>query len=167
MSEEATNFEPVRVEDHMGLLTACVLKFVRGMPVEDSELYSVGCVALMEAAKTFDPSKSKFCTWATRIINQRIIDEIKRNSRLKESASEDLELLPDEDRSAPPLHLVPDLIKGDEDEKRMVVGHYLEGKSLSQLGREFGFSKEWIRKKIQFAVSKMRSDNLALLEKYL
>ena len=167
MSEESPNFEPVRVEDHMGLLSACVLRFVKGMPVEDSELYSVGCMALMEAARTFDPSRSKFTTWATRLINQRIIDEIKRNARIKESASADLERMPEEDRSTPPLHLIPDLVKGDEDDKRMVVGHYLEGKSLSQLGREFGFSKEWIRKKIQFAVSKMRSDNMALLEKYL
>lgn len=156
----------IRAEDHIGLLSSCVLRFVKEGPVQDSDLYSVGCLALMEAVETFDPSKAKFCTWATRIINQRIIDEIKRNARIRESCS-DLSLHPDEESEPLPVHLLPDLLDGDGDEECMVVGHYLEGKSLSELGREFGFSKEWIRKKIQSAVSKIRRDNLALLEAYL
>lgn len=156
----------IRVEEYVGLLSSCVLKFVKDGPVQDSDLYSVGCLALMEAARTFDPSKAKFCTWATRIINQRIIDEIKRIARVRETCS-DLSLHPDEESEQLPLHLLPDLLDGDGDDERMVVGHYLEGKSLSELGREFGFSKEWVRKKIQSAVSKIRRDNLVLLEAYL
>lgn len=156
----------IRVEEYIGLLSSCVLKFVKDGPLQDSDLYSVGCLALMEAARTFDPSRSKFCTWATRIINQRIIDEIKRSARVREACS-DLSLHPDEESEQLPLHLLPDLLDGDVADECMVVGHYLEGKSLSELGREFGFSKEWVRKKIQSAVSKIRRDNLALLEAYL
>jgi RNA polymerase sigma factor (sigma-70 family) len=159
--------EPVRIEDHIGLLRSCVLKFVRSGPVEDSEFYSVGCLALVEAARTFDPSRSKFCTWATRIVTQRLVDEFHRNARLKESPSPDLDARPEEHRESLPLHLLPVLVGGEGDDRSMVVGHYLEGKSLSDLGREFGYSKEWIRKKIQSAVLKMRRENLSILEAYL
>lgn len=158
--------EPVRVEDHLGLLRACVLKFIKCGAVEDSELYSAGCVALMEAARTFDPSRAKFCTWATRIINQRILDEIKRSGRIQESCS-DLSLHPDDESESLPIHLLPELLDGEGDDERMVAGHYLEGRSLSDLGREFGFSKEWVRKKIKSAVSKIRRENLGILEAYL
>jgi RNA polymerase sigma factor (sigma-70 family) len=167
MAENPLSAGPIRIEDHMGLLCSCVLKFVRSGPVEDSELYSVGCLALMEAARTFDPSRSKFCTWATRIIMQRLVDEFHRNSRSKESCSPDLDSRPEEDRESFPLHLLPEILGDECDERSMVVGHYLEGKSLSDLGREFGYSKEWIRKKIRSAVSKMRRDNRALLGAYL
>jgi RNA polymerase sigma factor (sigma-70 family) len=121
----------------------------------------------MEAARTFDPSKSKFCTWATRLVMQRLVDEFHRNARLKESSSPDLDSRPEEVHESLPLHLLPDILGEEGDDRSMVIGHYIEGKSLSDLGREFGYSKEWIRKKIQSAVSKMRRDNFAILEAYL
>jgi RNA polymerase sigma factor (sigma-70 family) len=167
MADKPARENPIRIEDHMGLLRSCVLKFVKSGPVEDSELYSVGCLALVEASRTFDPSKSKFSTWATLIVTQRLVDELRRGSRIKESPSTDLDSRPEEDRESLPLHLLPDLLGGEGDERSMVVGHYLEGRSLSDLGREFGYSKEWIRKKIQSAVSKMRRENLAVLDAYL
>jgi RNA polymerase sigma factor (sigma-70 family) len=167
MADFRTSDESIRIEDHMGLVYSCVLKFVKNGPVEDSELYSVGCLALLEASRTFDPSKSKFCTWATRIVMQRLVDEFRRSGRLKESPSADLDARPEENRKALPLHLLSDLLGDEGDDRSMVVGHYLEGRSLSDLGREFGYSKEWIRKKIQSAVSKIRRENLSLLEAYL
>lgn len=166
MTEKSQPTERIRVEDYIGLLTSCVMKFVRRGSVQDSELYSVGCLALMEAAETFNASKSTFCTWATRVINHRILDQIKRNSRIRESCS-DLSLHPEDDSERLPLHLIPGLLDGGGDDERMVSGHYLDGKSLSELGAEFGLSKEWVRQKIQSAVSRIRRDNIVILEAYL
>lgn len=166
MTEAGHQAERIRVEEYIGLMSSCVLRFVKDGPVQDSELYSVGCLALIEAARTFDPSRAKFCTWATRIINQRIIDELKRGARVRESCS-DLSLHPEEETERLPVHLVPRLLEGSDVGERMVVRHYLDGKSLSEIGREFGFSKEWVRKKIQSAVSKIRRDNIHLLGAYL
>lgn len=162
----------VAVEDHLGLLKSCVLKFVRKGRVEDSELYSVGCVALVEAARTFDPSKAKFCTWATRIIRQRIIDEIKRTRRIQEDPTSEMSSLASDDEDGPPVHLLDDIMKNSKgcigkDDAKMLLGHYLDGRSLSDLGREFGLSKEWVRKKMQTAVSKIRVKNRELMENYL
>lgn len=162
----------VAVEDHLGLLKACVLKFVRKGRVEDSELYSVGCLALVEAARTFDPSKAKFCTWATRIIRQRIIDEIKRSRRIQEDSSSEMSALASDQEDGPPVHLLERIMKNSKgcigkDDTKMLLGHYLDGRSLSDLGKEFGLSKEWVRKKLQVAVSKIRVKNRELMENYL
>jgi RNA polymerase sigma factor (sigma-70 family) len=167
MAKKSISENSVKIEDYMGLLYSCVLKFVKKGPVEDSELYSVGCLALLDAAKTFDSSKSKFSTWATRIIMQRLIDEFHKSSKTKESCSSDLDDLPKKDSETMPLHLLSDLLGAEHDDRSMVMGYYLEGKSLSDLGREFGYSKEWIRKKIQSAILKIRRDNFSILEAYL
>lgn len=171
-SSETTSAAVVRVEDHLGLLKASVLKFVRKGKVEDSELYSVGCLALMEAARTFDPSKAKFCTWATRLIRQRIIDEIKRTRRSREDSSCELASVPEAKKDSVPVHLLPEILESSaecvgKDDTRMLLGHYLEGRSLSDLGREFGYSKEWIRRKMQSAMSTIRLKNKNTLENYL
>lgn len=166
MAEKTHVAEKIRVEDYIGLLSSCVLRFVKNGPVQDSELYSVGCIALMEAAETFDPSKAKFCTWATRLINQRILDEIKRNKRVKESSCAEIESFPEEFDEVAPTHIIPKLLEGEEEDGLILVGRYMEGKSLSELGKEFGFSKEWMRKRINHAVSRIRRKNRSLLESH-
>jgi RNA polymerase sigma factor (sigma-70 family) len=164
--------QSVVVEEHLGLLKACVLKFVRKGDVEDSDLYSVGCLALVEAAKTFDPSKSKFCTWATRIIRQRIIDEIKRSRRVQEGYSCELASFAEKRKEERvPVHLLSGILADSseyicKDDAKMLVGHYMDGRSLSELGREYGYSKEWIRQRMQSAMSKIRVKNKKVLEDY-
>ena len=161
--------QTVRVEDHLGLVSSIVLKFIRKGEVEDSELYSVGCLALVEAARTHDPSKSKFCTWAYRVVRNRIIDEVKKSGRTKERSACDLSLFADERESPMPVHMLPQML-GDtkvDDSTKMLVGHYIDGKSLAEIGRELGFSREWVRKKVQSAISRIRSKNRHILENYI
>lgn len=160
--------ETVRVEDHLGLVSSIALKFVRKGDVEDSELYSIGCLALVEAAKTHDPSKSKFCTWAYRVVRNRIIDEVKKSGRQRESSPGDLSSFADEREPAMPVHMIPEILRGEKDEStRMLVEHYLDGKSLAEIGREFGLSREWVRKKVQSAISRIRSKNRHMLENHI
>lgn len=153
----------------MGIVWSLAKKFVRRGSVEDSEIYSAGCLALVEAAKTFDPSRSKFCTWAWQVVRNRMLDEIKRNSRSKEKSSPDLASAPDEREKPLPVHMLPEILSNfggreNQEDTKMLLGYYLEGKSLSELGREFGFSKEWIRKRMQATVCKIREKNRHVLE---
>lgn len=158
----------VRVEDHLGLVCSIVLKFVRKGKVEDSELYSVGCLALMEAARTFDPSKGKFATWAYLIVRQGVIDELKKNGRSRESSSCELEKVADARRSTSTAQVVPGIVvracEDGGDDNKMLLSHYLDGKSLSEIGREFGFSKEWVRKRIQAAALRIRERDRHIVE---
>lgn len=162
-----STFPSIRIEDHLGLVRAVVCKFHRGRFVEDSELFSVGCLALVEAQRTFDPTKSKFCTWATRLIQQRVIDEHRKKK--KESPVDDtceMRDIPEQKQEQLPVHLLSHILEGETpaEDRRMLVGHYLEGKSLAELGREFGISKEWVRKKISLALSSIRRKNRCVLE---
>ncbi len=160
--------EPIRVEDHLGLVRSLVLKFIRKGDVEDSELYSIGCLALVEATKTYDPSKSKFATWAWRVVRNRLLDEVKKSGRSRESASCDLATFADDRSAAMPVHMLSDFLgslKGDRDAK-MLVDHYLEGRSLSDIGSQVGFSKEWVRKKLQATILRIRAKNRHILENH-
>lgn len=167
LSQECT----VRVEDHLGLVCSIVLKFIRRGKVEDSELYSVGCLALMEAARTFDPSKGKFATWAHLIVRQGVIDELKKNGRSRENSSCELSKVAEERSPSSPVHFIDDIIvrasEDGGDDNKMLLAHYLEGKSLSELGREFGFSKEWVRKRIRSAASKIRERDRHIVENHI
>lgn len=170
-SKDKTHNESVRVEDHLGLVRSVVYKYCRSGRLEDSELYSVGCLALVEAANTFDSTKSKFCTWATRLIRQSVVDEIRKSARSREKT----------DDSAPEpaagssddlhLELVMDMVAGKEsdsdqerDGKEVLRGYFLEQKSLSELGRELNLSKEGVRKRMNSALSMVRRKNHSVLE---
>ncbi|MFO0979690.1 MAG: sigma-70 family RNA polymerase sigma factor [Planctomycetaceae bacterium] len=70
MSEPAVNWE-----DHKGLASRGlrIAKWMEGCDkVEDTEAYSHAMLALFEAAKTYDPEKSSFSTWASRQVYWRL-----------------------------------------------------------------------------------------------
>lgn len=171
MSDERKDSGGVKVEDHLGLVRAVVYKFCRKGRLEDSELYSVGCVALVEAARSFDPSRSKFCTWATRLIRQRVLDEVRKSYR-ERARSSDAGVDNLVDGSARSLaHMIPQILgssegdsKADSAGKAVLRRYYLDEMSLSELGRELGISKEGVRKRLNSAISMVRKKNSLLLE---
>lgn len=176
----AKNIECSRAEDNLGLVRAVVSKFFRGSGMEDSELYSAGCVGLVEAARTFDPCKSKFSTWATRIITQHVINEIRRGRN--EHRSVPLSSLDDDQAEAcledrrtdgPPSHLVGMLTKSDNSEtksesenRRILLDVFLGERSFADIGRELGISREAVRKKTQKAIDRIRIRNAGVLGEY-
>jgi RNA polymerase sigma factor (sigma-70 family) len=163
--------EAVRVEDHLGLVRAVVCKFYRKGRVEDSELYSVGCIALMKAAASFDPTKSQFSTWAIRLISQRVIDEIYRVSKEQPVADTDHVAKAVSPEARQPVHMVSSIVESRDSDspselegKRVVREYYLNGRSLSDLGRELGMSKEGVRKRVNSAIVALRNKNRRFLE---
>jgi len=157
---------PVKVEEHLGLIKSVVRKFHKGPDIEDSELYSVGCIALVEAARTFDPSRSKFSTWATRLVRQKVLDEVRHSKKQTPVFRDDLCEFESPETERLPVELASSFCSADPDEdasdrksRLMLIGHCMEGKTLSELGREFGVSKECVRKRVLLAAEKIRIKN--------
>lgn len=159
------------LEEHLGLVRSVVLKYHRKGRLEDSELYSVGCLALVEAARDFDPSRSRFSTWATRVVRQRVVDEVRRVAKDRERGSANDAPEAEAPAAGMPVHLVESILalrksdsRGHAKDKRVLRGYFLEGRTLSEIGRALGMSKEGARKRINSAISRIRTANRELLE---
>lgn len=72
------------LEDHLGLVRSIVSKFDKYNPM-DSELFGIGCLALVEAQKSYIPERGAFSTWATKLIKQSIFDNFRKlNKKCKD-----------------------------------------------------------------------------------
>lgn len=166
-------------EKNLGLLKSIVSKFVKHQ-IEDSDLYSIGCMALLKAIRTFDPSKSSFSTWATRIIRNSIITQLRKNKKDQvivfssiEEKEKDEKLI-DQQKEEVPFKLIKDLIKIDNSDskteaenKKILIDHYLEGKSLSEIGKQFGITKERVRQRAKEGIAKIRIKNKKILKEFV
>lgn len=160
------------VEDNLGLARAVAAKFVRIGRIEDSELYSVACLELVRAAETFDPSKSKFSTWATKMMTNGILSELRKNKRRA-----DLRCMPDlddlhiqkhstGDREILPVHLAESIVCGNSDHSKILSRHYLDGESLAEIGRSLGISREAARKRLAKAILFTRKKHEAIIAEH-
>lgn len=167
------------VEANLGLARAVASRFCRRGRIEDSEAYSIACLALVNAAETFDSSKAKFSTWATRIITQRIISELRRSRKRQVEVSfssldhKVADVVESESESKPPDFLVDVLTKPDpidsvlESENKQILRlHFIERKSLSEIGKQFGMTKENVRLRTLKAISLIRLRNKEVLDQY-
>lgn len=166
------------VTSNLGLIKSLVSKFIKDKSkIEDSDLYSVACIAIVEASKTFDPSKAKFSTWATRHMKQAVLDQIRKNKRNNSylvmlgdlEQKEQEEVLSEELRKVP-YHLLELArptdtdAKNTKESKKMLLMYYLEEKSLSEIGEFFGYTKEGVRKKISKVLSEIKEKNKNILD---
>jgi RNA polymerase sigma factor (sigma-70 family) len=171
--------DPVLVEKNIGLLRAVVSKFSKFPKIEDSDFYSIACLALVQAAASFDPSKSKFSTWATKIMTQKIIEQIRRNKKQNPVHLSSLEpgeqdsCLIDKKESTFPVHLLSLIAPNNSDtkiekeSKSIISMHYLDGKSWSEIGRSLGMTREGVRQRAIKMIDSIRDSNFELLKDYL
>lgn len=158
-------------EDHIGLVKSIVSSFDKSCPLQDSEFFPVACIGLIKAISTFDPTKSKFSYWATKIIRNSIICEIKKRNPLPVG---DMDEHPSESFCESPLDLISLLTNdcGNEtplelENKRMLVRHYLEGVPMAEIAREVGFTRERIRQKVNKAIQSIRMRHVDVLDNHL
>jgi len=74
----------IKAEDHLGLVTLIAKPYAAGRKCSlmDSEVFSDGCLGLMNAIEAFDESLGwQFSTFATKCIRTAIHDGIKRRRR--------------------------------------------------------------------------------------
>lgn len=80
------NYEQL-VNENLGLVHSCCHRF-KSSEIEYDELYSVGCIGLVKAAKRFDESKGfKFSTYAVPVILGEIKQFFRDNNSVKLSRS--------------------------------------------------------------------------------
>jgi RNA polymerase sigma factor (sigma-70 family) len=132
----------------------------------------------MKAAATFDPSVAKFSTWATRIIRQHIINEIRKRRQdtvpLSSLDYDEAERVLVDYREDFPLHLAGLLVdpdpsdsKAEAENKRMLAMHHLDGQSLSDIGRKVGLSKERVRQRLANAIQSIRLKKREEIKEYM
>lgn len=143
---------------------------------EDSELFPVACMGLMKAIASFDSSRSKFSYWATKIIRNFMIRELRKNSSGPIPISRidfDWEKNLVADCYDMPLDLVPALTEdSDEDtpseleNKHMMLRHFLEGVPMAEIARELGFTREGVRQKVKKAIESIRKKHGDMLDNH-
>jgi DNA-directed RNA polymerase specialized sigma subunit len=161
-------------EDHIGLLKSIVSSFDKSCNPVDSEFFPIACIGMIKAISTFDSSKSKFSYWATKIINNSILQEIRKTKPLpKPLPNSNLDDLPLDSQNSP-LDLIPLLTNdcGNEthlelENKRMLVRHYLDGVSMAEIAREVGLTRERIRQKVNKAIEFIRKKHAKILDNHL
>ena len=138
-----------------------------------AELVSDGYVALMRAVERFDFSRGyKFSTYASWvIINSTVRDSARdhRRDRLRTGTEAMLEAAPDHRNNDCPCEMEQErcrdairrmLVRLNDRERKIIVSRFgLEGtcqKTLSQLGKELGITKERVRQLENRARDKLR-----------
>lgn len=156
-------------EDHIGLVKSIVRSFDKSCRPEDSDFFSLACMAMMRAISSFDEDKSKFAYWATKIIRNAIVKEIKKNKLSLCQLSHD----PISSDCQMPLELANFLSDSSESDtpsesenKRMLRRHYFEGVSMAEIARETGITREYVRQKLKKAIDSIRKKHKFLIENH-
>ncbi len=131
------------IADYLPLVKSIAAKY-HGLPFED--LVQEGCIGLIDAARSFDPSRgTQFSTFAWYHIRKRILSALQTN--------EILELHPDEEKIPDPsegqaedtpkrLNLPEDM----PDTEELILRYSFEDKlSLKQISRIMGMRVERVR----------------------
>lgn len=131
------------ITDYLLLVKSIAAKY-HGLPFED--LVQEGCIGLIDAARSFDPSRgTQFSTFAWYHIRKRILSALQTN--------EILELHPDEEKIPDPsegqaedtpkrLNLPEDM----PDTEELILRYSFEDKlSLKQISRIMGMRVERVR----------------------
>ncbi|MBH0331445.1 hypothetical protein ABH14_16850 [Brevibacillus brevis] len=76
----------IEIADHLNLVRHTINKYKYTPPhdMDEDDLFQIGCMGLMNAIKTFDPSQNtKFATHAVLLIRQEFIRTFTRYSKAK------------------------------------------------------------------------------------
>jgi RNA polymerase sigma factor (sigma-70 family) len=144
---------------HLGLVRKIALKYFSGPgPIEDSDAYSDGCLGLLEAVKTYNREIGAFSTWAWKLIGRFVIDGYRKRSRqvriplvrmsdLSSAASETIVCQEPPRELGDLISSIPDMLEPhpedsekDKRNKRILEMHFLEGKTLAEIGVEVGIT---------------------------
>jgi RNA polymerase sigma factor (sigma-70 family) len=161
------------LEDHLGLVKSIVSKFDKNFA--DSDLYGIGCVALVEAHNTYDSEKGSFSTWATKIIKQSIFDNFRKNKKEKkcELLGEESANLVGDFKPSLPIEFLSILLQDDKSEskidkenKKILIDHFINDQSWAEIGRKLNLTRERVRQKGSDAIEKIRSKYRLILDEY-
>jgi RNA polymerase sigma factor (sigma-70 family) len=149
------------VEDNMNIIRKVTAKYASVIHYDD--LRTCGLNALWRTLQCHDPSyNQKFTTSLYRFVEWECQRELRRKRTKVLSLTVPLEQAEPHEVSAHAMpsadvELVREVISAmDEQDREIIHFHFLEGHSLRDAARRFGFSKQVARKKKQEALEKLR-----------
>lgn len=158
------------LEDHVPLVKSIVCKFDKNLM--DSDLYGIGCVALVEASKTYDPKRGAFSTWATKIIKQAIIDNFRKNRKEKKiKTDQDFSEIAQKNHPRLPTDVLQIILcddktesKKDKENKQILIDHFINNQTWATIAKKKKITKEGARKKGIAAIKTIREKYRFALE---
>lgn len=177
MSKKKAAVRSFKAVDNLGLAYKVCCKYTSktGEPVEGSEYLCDAYLALVRAEKSFDPDRGfAFSTYAWTAIEREIDRSFSKKLRISKheisdehplsTAIDDSEsiLLMDEKKehiSRITKEILSIRMRKDSrrDGRRMMKQFYLEGKSLAEIAKEYGVSRQRVQQKIQEVFKYIRS----------
>lgn len=151
-------------EDHIGLVKSIVFSFDKSCSPEDSEMFPVACIGLIKAISTFEPGRSKFSYWATKIIRNMLINELRSESKFPMLSLDSMESEGPPARTERfPAELVLEMVEpspsdtpSETENKLILRRHYLDLVPMAEIAREIGFTREAVRQRVNKAVDSIR-----------
>lgn len=140
------------IKDNYGLIVSQALSFNPPSKDELDEYIQIGSLAMMRAAKNFDPEKGQFSTFACNCISNAIKNYIKKNSKKLDLAAVPTEYVIHESFE----ELLPDSIT---DTERKIIQLKLSNFSIKEIAEQTGFSVVKVRNILSKVYSKIRDAN--------
>ena len=130
------------------------------------DLVSAAHEALVLASRRFEPSKASFSTYAGRRVFGSMLNALAANSRRREvhkaepAADGDSVhhpvVAPDAERSTLTAEVLAALEKLPPSSRALIKGHYLEERTLADVGARHGFSKTRASVRLAQAIEQLR-----------
>lgn len=155
------NKEEQLLLENMGMIVSQAIRHrIKSSVIDRDDLQQIGAMAFIKAIRSFDCSRGvKLGTFAWTCIIRDIRKEIAKFTKIqftnRSTNSLDNEFVVDQNIST-----IWELFPNSLEEKELsVIESRLEGKTLSQIGKELGCSKEWVNKILSCAINKIRVAN--------
>jgi RNA polymerase sigma factor (sigma-70 family) len=175
-----------RVEDHIALVRCIVAKFLRpGVDIDGSDEYADGLIGLWQATQNYEYHFGTFSNYAYQCIANKIIDGLRRRKKqekLEECSLDDLRVSSSqyEDENEKVDFDVAELSNESHDwviklledhpedteanrrNKKILLKHFIQGISLTDIAEEMGCTKSYICacKKAGLNLLRERSENV-------
>ena len=148
-------------QDYLPIIKSIASKYKdEGVPFED--LVQEGFLGLLEAEKKFDASKgAKFSTYAFYWVKKRILDAVRKEKiqtlysvELNEEILENLPVEKTHENNDLDISSFNKILSSLEQE--ILNLHFWEGKTLSQISKDLGISREKVRQIKQLLIRKIK-----------
>ena len=168
------------VEDGIGLVVFTIAKYFPSMKY-DEDMFQVGCIGLIKAAKSFDPEKNSFSSHAVRCISGTLIHEYHRQNALKRKSFKDAVYLEEimyhnndgAEKSTKFIDLVSDAERFEEDslnkllidknlkklpeiQREAIIKYFFDGMSQTQIAKVTGIRQVYISRAIKKGCATLR-----------